>query len=107
MARIEGALEAVKVISAQWAVTIILALYACYMLIQYVRDPLRTVPGPFWARFTRLWYLKAVIGGRFEHTNIDLHRKYGTSTLLWLGGHADCPSRRLGCEDRSKLLLDR
>lgn len=40
-------------------------------------DPLRKVPGPFWARFSRLWYLGRILEGRFEKVNIDLHRKYG------------------------------
>ncbi|KAL4929023.1 cytochrome P450 [Aspergillus undulatus] len=41
----------------------------------YVRDPLRDVPGPGPARYTRLWYLRKIKGGNFHHENIDLHRK--------------------------------
>ncbi|KAJ4509695.1 Pisatin demethylase [Exophiala dermatitidis] len=48
-----------------------------WQAITYLRDPLRDVPGPFWARFTRLWYLKEIAGGRFEKTNVQLHNKYG------------------------------
>lgn len=39
-------------------------------------SPLRHVPGPFWARYTRLWYLLSVYRGHAERDNILLHRKY-------------------------------
>ncbi|KAJ5688989.1 hypothetical protein N7462_003381 [Penicillium macrosclerotiorum] len=39
--------------------------------------PLKAIPGPFWARFTSLWYFNRVRKGRFEYENIDLHRQYG------------------------------
>ncbi|KIX01188.1 uncharacterized protein Z518_08913 [Rhinocladiella mackenziei CBS 650.93] len=48
-----------------------------YYLYRAARDPLRSAPGPFLARFTRLWYLKAVHKGDFELQNIQLHRQYG------------------------------
>ncbi len=47
------------------------------ILTQSFISPLRSVPGPFLARFTRLWYFNRVEKGRFEHENIALHRKYG------------------------------
>ncbi|KAJ5385634.1 hypothetical protein N7517_003545 [Penicillium concentricum] len=40
-------------------------------------SPLRRIPGPFWARFTRLWKLLQIYQGSFEKTNIALHKKYG------------------------------
>ncbi|KID78346.1 Pisatin demethylase [Metarhizium brunneum] len=46
-------------------------------VITAVFSPLRYLPGPFWARFTRLWYVKRVYEGHFEHDNIQLHRRYG------------------------------
>ncbi len=58
-------------------------LFACVLLpISYclyclARDPLRSVPGPLWARFTQLWYLAAVHKGDFELQNIKLHREHG------------------------------
>lgn len=39
--------------------------------------PLRDLPGPFAARFTRLWYLKNVWRGDFEKVNVRLHDRYG------------------------------
>jgi hypothetical protein len=44
-------------------------------------SPLRRVPGPFLARFTRFWYLKAVARGDFEKTNVELHKRYGILKL--------------------------
>lgn len=49
-------------------------------LINAAKDPLRDVPGPFLARFTRLWKLLKVHGGSFEEANFDLHQKYGKKT---------------------------
>lgn len=40
-------------------------------------SPLRNVPGPFFARISKLWYFIHVYRGQFEHENIELHRKYG------------------------------
>ncbi|KIW96446.1 uncharacterized protein Z519_03515 [Cladophialophora bantiana CBS 173.52] len=56
----------------------LLAVWIVYNVVIVLRDPLRSVPGPFWARFTRLWYLREVAGGHFEKTNIALHKKYGS-----------------------------
>jgi cytochrome P450 len=46
------------------------------------RDPLRTVPGVFWARYTRLWEWFENLGGKFERTNMKLHDKYGDVVRL-------------------------
>jgi hypothetical protein len=48
-----------------------------YSLYRFVSDPLKDIPGPFPARFTRLWYLFANYKGNFELTNINLHKMYG------------------------------
>lgn len=40
-------------------------------------SPLARIPGPFLAKFTKLWYLYRVAQGRFEEENIELHRRYG------------------------------
>ena len=50
-----------------------------YGVYRIVTDPLRKVPGPWLARFTRLWELQSVRGNHFEQVNIDLHHKYGLS----------------------------
>jgi hypothetical protein len=41
---------------------------------------LRSVPGPFLARFTRFWELRAVLKHDFATYNIALHEKYGSCT---------------------------
>ena len=48
-------------------------------LARIYTHPLRNVPGPFLARFSRLWELYEVVQGRFERTNVALHEKYGNS----------------------------
>ncbi|KAF7536409.1 hypothetical protein G7054_g4544 [Neopestalotiopsis clavispora] len=49
-------------------------------------SPLRSVPGPFLTRFTRLWLLRQLSRGQFEQTNIQLHRKYVyTGKIVRLG----------------------
>lgn len=40
-------------------------------------SPLKDIPGPFWTRFTSLWYFSRVRQGQFEHENIKLHQQYG------------------------------
>jgi len=41
------------------------------------RSPLRQVPGPWLAGYTRLWKLYHTCRGNMEQVNIDLHRIYG------------------------------
>ncbi|RAL07996.1 cytochrome P450 [Aspergillus homomorphus CBS 101889] len=38
---------------------------------------LLSIPGPFLARFTRLWYFTRVWKGHFEADNLELHARYG------------------------------
>lgn len=45
-------------------------------------SPLRSVPGPIWTRFSRIWYFYRVYLGRFEHDNIELHKRYGRIVRL-------------------------
>ncbi|KAI1505313.1 cytochrome P450 [Biscogniauxia marginata] len=46
-------------------------------LYRSLTSPLRSVPGPFLARFTDLWYFWKLWGGSFERVNKELHEKYG------------------------------
>jgi hypothetical protein len=53
-------------------------IYILYLLTTHILlDPNRSIPGPFLARFTRLWYLYAIYVGDFEFTDIEFHRRYG------------------------------
>ncbi|KAK5723191.1 hypothetical protein LTR17_013911 [Elasticomyces elasticus] len=53
-----------------------------------VFDPLRDIPGPFAARFTRLWELQQIRGNKFEQTNEELHAKYGSVVRLAPGRYS-------------------
>lgn len=57
-------------------------LWCLILLGKAVLHPLHKVPGPLWARFSRLWYLRAVSRGNFERLNIDLHRRHGKSAAF-------------------------
>ncbi|RFU26581.1 hypothetical protein B7463_g9752, partial [Scytalidium lignicola] len=59
------------------ASSLVVSFLTLRTVIKAVTSPLRHVPGPFWARFSRLWYWRAVWKGDFEKTNIALHKKYG------------------------------
>lgn len=48
-----------------------------YRLYRAAVNPLRSIPGPFLARFSRLWYMAAIHKGDFEKQNIKLHREHG------------------------------
>lgn len=48
-----------------------------YPIFSNIFSPLRTIPGPFAARFGDLWYLWRIKKGHFELENIQLHQKYG------------------------------
>lgn len=67
--------------------TALLGLAICSINLVYwvfvaTTSPLRSIPGPFWARFTRLWFLQSLARGDFHQTNIELHRKYGANGLI-------------------------
>ncbi|KAF2170613.1 hypothetical protein M409DRAFT_64291 [Zasmidium cellare ATCC 36951] len=50
--------------------------FVCYSVIPAATSPLRNVPGPFLARFTRLWFFQSTWRGQAHWENIHLHRKY-------------------------------
>jgi len=66
-------------------------------ILRATLSPLRTLPGPRWARFSRLWYLKAAWAGDFEQTNINLHERYGRvlNLNLWLSTYGLGPIVRI------------
>ncbi|KAK4495126.1 hypothetical protein PRZ48_013453 [Zasmidium cellare] len=47
-----------------------------YVLYSEWNSPIRDVPGPIAARFTRLWYVNSIWKGQAHLENILLHRKY-------------------------------
>ncbi|KAL4884953.1 cytochrome P450 [Aspergillus karnatakaensis] len=57
---------------------------ACIILVLFtvnlyraLTDPLFDIPGPFLARFTRLWLAREYSSGGYQRTNIALHKQYG------------------------------
>jgi hypothetical protein len=52
------------------------------LLRNFLGDPLKRIPGPFFARFSRLWLLAQYHKGNYHFTNIELHRKYGMSSTF-------------------------
>jgi hypothetical protein len=48
-----------------------------YTVYQVLFSHLHAVPGPLLARWTRLWQFLEVLKGRFEKTNLELHKRYG------------------------------
>lgn len=61
-----------------WVLIIIPAsIYILSILFLAIIDPLRHIPGPFLARFTRAWYCWEIYKGSFERTNQQLHSRYG------------------------------
>lgn len=57
-------------------VAVVIARIALFVY-QSLTSPLRSIPGPFWTRLSRLWFFNRVRLGHFEHDNIELHRRFG------------------------------
>ena len=57
---------------------IILIITCTFFLCKAFLSPLRHIPGPLLARFTRLWLFREVYNSTFPLTNIELHQKYGS-----------------------------
>ncbi|KAJ4341861.1 hypothetical protein N0V87_001526 [Didymella glomerata] len=62
--------------------TALLALGVVRYVYQTLTSPLRDVPGPFLARFTRLWELWAICKHETATLNIALHKRYGPVVRL-------------------------
>lgn len=71
-------LDASNVLPALASLALLVPFVAIVFRIwRALATPLRDIPGPFAARFTRLWYLKNVWRGDFEKVNVRLHDRYG------------------------------
>ncbi|KAI1620545.1 cytochrome P450 oxidoreductase [Exophiala viscosa] len=60
-----------------WAVGIYCATQIVLFLYRVLTSPLCSVPGPFLARFGRIYYFVKCALGRWEHDDLQLHREYG------------------------------
>lgn len=72
--------------SLRYSILIVFNYNLCLSIILYLRSylhsPLRRIPGPFLAKFTNLWRLFDVWGGRVELTHQLLHEKYGSAVRI-------------------------
>jgi hypothetical protein len=66
-----------SVLTIQFLFLTLITTFLLRILIRAFATPLRNIPGPFLARFTRFWKLREYYRGAFEKTNIALHRTYG------------------------------
>lgn len=58
------------------AASAVALLQVLYLVLVALLSPLKTVPGPFLARFTKAWYFYSVYKGHHERDLTALHRKY-------------------------------
>ncbi|KAF5862062.1 hypothetical protein ETB97_012209 [Aspergillus alliaceus] len=56
----------------------ILAAIGIPLLLLQLWDPLSSVPGPFWARWSPLWMVRHALRGDMHQTMIQMHDKYGS-----------------------------
>lgn len=78
-------------------------------VIRYHRDPLRIIPGPFWARYTRLWYLLEMLNCHSRDTIARLHEKFGEigyflSSLSIKVSLTDCQVPLCGLDQTSSVF---
>lgn len=57
--------------------TFLILLKYLIRFVAHLRSPVRHVPGPKLAVFSRLWYALELRRGRHQHTLLELHRKHG------------------------------
>ena len=57
--------------AAVLAYAVVSLLHECFIA------PTRSIPGPWSARVSRLWFFRKVRQGNFHHVNIALHEKFG------------------------------
>ncbi|PQE32402.1 cytochrome P450 protein [Rutstroemia sp. NJR-2017a WRK4] len=60
----------------QSAACVLAGLLFVFYLLRPILSPLRSIPGPFLARYTDAWFLWRVHRGHLEQDFVALHRKY-------------------------------
>jgi hypothetical protein len=97
-------LHATNLYSATGTLVVLLGLLVlARYLVRALASPLRDLPGPPLARFTRLWELYNNYQGHLEHVMIALHKRYGISTDPY-DDHTILTSSRPHRPSRSKPL---
>ena len=76
---LSSTLELLRKIPRPVSFYIILLLIPLFLHAVYkaYATPLRHIPGPWIANFTRLWLLRAINSREYQRINVELHRKYG------------------------------
>lgn len=69
-------------------ILVAVVLYIAYTIVAALVDPLRSIPGPFLARFTKFWLAYQIWKGKFELVNIVLHKKYGNLVRIAPGNYS-------------------
>lgn len=54
-----------------------LAIILLITLITHYNDPLRSIPGPFWAKWGPAWLVYWARSGNMHRHMISMHEKYG------------------------------
>jgi hypothetical protein len=67
---------------------LIIGGYLAHVICRAILDPLRDVPGPFFARFSKVWYALQIWRGDFEVVNTNLHRQYGVIVRIAPGEYS-------------------
>lgn len=62
-----------------WPASIVAGLVLLITVIIYRRhfSPLKDIPGPFWASFSRLWHIRITLDGNQNEQLTQAHEKYG------------------------------
>lgn len=60
-------------------IAIVAILYCGWKLYKHFTDPRNNVPGPTWAKYSRIWLLREYISGKHHLENIALHDRFATS----------------------------
>ncbi|ETS83421.1 hypothetical protein PFICI_05297 [Pestalotiopsis fici W106-1] len=55
----------------------IIAASVAAVLYRIFFSPIRHIPGPFLAKFTRLWHIHAILAGKQNLRLLELHKKHG------------------------------
>lgn len=60
------------------AAAVFFVVHLLIFITRPIRSPLKSVGGPFLARFSDVWYFWTVRKGHFEVTNRELHEEHGS-----------------------------
>ena len=76
---LSSTLELLRKIPGSLSFYIVLLLTPLFLhsLYKAYATPLRHIPGPWIAKFARLWLLRAINSREYQRINVGLHRKYG------------------------------